>query len=408
MLKPQWANWFSSRTIPSITTRLSSLTTKTCNKIYYYPPLPCHHHHHHYYRLRTRFSTTPHKEPSLSASFSIIATRSLRSLHSPRRSSTHAFSPSCFDTRSSSSSTSTTFFGDDQHDPRDSTKPVLPLGFWKDRANHKQFFDWAAKRLRVQQPDDWYKISRAELFRLGGGSTIVNNYYGGSLMQALSAVYPEHEWLPWRFSTSPPGFWKDLNNQRRFFDWAARQLHISNLDQWYSVRPEVDFPKRLGCTAKGLLERYDRSLFRALSAVYPEHEWLPWRFAALSKQALAAMWADKANHRRLFDWIAKQLRVDVKQQDDWARRRVTREDVYRLGGGEILKTHYGDSLFRALSELYPEYKQEQEAGGGGGGVELGLRKLLADDSRPTEDEGRVADEGRLPPPPLLLLVAAEL
>jgi hypothetical protein len=52
-------------------------------------------------------------------------------------------------------------------------------------------------------------------------------------------VYPEHEWLPWRFSKVPNGFWDDIKNQRDFLDWAGKQLNYKNKEDWYKVTKEV-------------------------------------------------------------------------------------------------------------------------------------------------------------------------
>ncbi len=34
-----------------------------------------------------------------------------------------------------------------------------------------------------------------------GAISMLNRYYNGSLMKALQAIYPEHAWNSWRFST---------------------------------------------------------------------------------------------------------------------------------------------------------------------------------------------------------------
>ncbi len=54
----------------------------------------------------------------------------------------------------------------------------------------------------------------------------------------MSSVYPEYEWLPWRFSVSK-GYWSDMNNQRNFIDWAGKQLNYKNKEDWYKVTKKV-------------------------------------------------------------------------------------------------------------------------------------------------------------------------
>jgi hypothetical protein len=48
-------------------------------------------------------------------------------------------------------------------------------------------------------------------------------------------MFPEYEWLPWKFSHSAKHFWEDVRNQRRFMEWAAKQLNIKGQSDWYNV-----------------------------------------------------------------------------------------------------------------------------------------------------------------------------
>ena len=51
----------------------------------------------------------------------------------------------------------------------------------------------------------------------------------------LSQVYPDYEWLPWKFDTVPRNFWLDVNNQRKFLEWAGKELKIKDMSDWYNV-----------------------------------------------------------------------------------------------------------------------------------------------------------------------------
>jgi hypothetical protein len=63
--------------------------------------------------------------------------------------------------------------------------------------------------------------------------------YGGSYSLLLAAVYPDYEWLPWRFDKCPQGYWHDMKNQRKFMDWAAKQLDMKNMEDWYKLPTKV-------------------------------------------------------------------------------------------------------------------------------------------------------------------------
>src|SRR5690349_7957226 len=66
-------------------------------------------------------------------------------------------------------------------------------GFWEKLNNQQQFFDWMATQLGYKEMDDWYNITHEDIQK-HTGETILGTYYGGSPSEALSAVYPEHNW----------------------------------------------------------------------------------------------------------------------------------------------------------------------------------------------------------------------
>jgi hypothetical protein len=63
----------------------------------------------------------------------------------------------------------------------------------------------------------------------------------GSLSNLLSTVYPEQDWLPWKFDERTDNFWQDKKIQRKFVDWAAKQLEIKEMSDWYKVTQKVIF-----------------------------------------------------------------------------------------------------------------------------------------------------------------------
>ncbi len=69
---------------------------------------------------------------------------------------------------------------------------------------------------------------------MGGGGLLALNYKSSPYL-LISTIFPEYEWLPWKFNQTPNGFWNDLNNQRQYVNWKGRQLGIINLEDWYKV-----------------------------------------------------------------------------------------------------------------------------------------------------------------------------
>jgi hypothetical protein len=119
--------------------------------------------------------------------------------------------------------------------------------------------DWAAAQLQVKAPSDWYKVSIKvtnmqpnltikELTKLG--ATPLLKKYKNSTPLLLSSVYPEHEWLPWKFGQLPNNFWENVNNKKLWLEWVSKQLKIKEISDWYKVSQQVTvacyYPKKLG------------------------------------------------------------------------------------------------------------------------------------------------------------------
>jgi hypothetical protein len=57
------------------------------------------------------------------------------------------------------------------------------------------------------------------------------------LNKGLRQSDQEPEWVEWRFKASvPPGYWRKKESQQKFFDWAAKELSINELEGWYNVQ----------------------------------------------------------------------------------------------------------------------------------------------------------------------------
>jgi len=67
----------------------------------------------------------------------------------------------------------------------------LPQHYWEDFQNVIDFVKRLEKEYRIQNEEDWYRISRQQIIRLHG-SRLLQNYAG--LYGILKAVYPDHQW----------------------------------------------------------------------------------------------------------------------------------------------------------------------------------------------------------------------
>jgi hypothetical protein len=174
-------------------------------------------------------------------------------------------------------------------------------------------------------------------------------------------VFPEYNWLPWKFEKASNGYWGTFQNQRKFIDWAGKQLKIKEMSDWYNVSAKVTetsrkipinfFQSFMGIGGTTLLaNKYSGSMTQMLSKLYPEREWLPWKFKKQSRY----IWTEKTK-RDFMDWAGKQL--NVKEKSDWYK--VTITEIINLGGKRALVDKNNNlSLSRLLTVAYPEEKWE--------------------------------------------------
>lgn len=128
-------------------------------------------------------------------------------------------------------------------------------------------------------------------------------------------------------------------------DRVAEKLGIERQEDWYLATSE-DL-RDLG--ADNLLHRYYNDSFSlALQSIYPEFEWCLFHFVSVPQN----YWKAKDNQKKMFDWMADQLGIQVQQ--DWYS--VSLEDIHLLGGQGLLTNYHSNSLFSALQYVYPDFE----------------------------------------------------
>jgi hypothetical protein len=71
------------------------------------------------------------------------------------------------------------------------------------------------------------------------GAIYLLSKYNRSPSLLLSNLYPEYEWLPWRFQKCPNNYWNNINNHKKFVEWASKELNIKEMSDWYKVSIQV-------------------------------------------------------------------------------------------------------------------------------------------------------------------------
>jgi hypothetical protein len=204
---------------------------------------------------------------------------------------------------------------------------------------------------------------KKDIANLGGSSLL--DKFSGSLPLLLSNVYPDYNWLPWKFTIPPRNYWDDTKNQKKFLEWAAKELKIKDMSDWYNVTYKVTLPLNICFNGKDfhdiggsnlLRSKYETSLLKLLSTMYPDYNWLPWKFEKSNQNILDTV----KNPRKFMDWAATQL--NINEMSDWYKIKVmlplninlNYKDLSEIGGNSLLANYQG-SMYLLLSEVYPDY-----------------------------------------------------
>jgi hypothetical protein len=136
--------------------------------------------------------------------------------------------------------------------------------------------------------------------------------------------------------------WKDKINQKKFLEFIEKEFNFKSLEDWYKLKAS-ELIERGG---RGLLSRYNDSLFYLLSANYPEYDWKPWLFCKVPQ----SFWINKENQKKYLNWFAKKF--NIKNLNDWYN--ISSKLFLKNGGGGLIN-NYGQSVYHMLQAIYPEH-----------------------------------------------------
>ena len=70
-----------------------------------------------------------------------------------------------------------------------------------------------------------------------GGRPLLRTY--SNLYTTLQTLYPEHTWLPWKFSHSSK--WLQLEETKKLcFQVLGKLLHVNSIEEWIQVNFQVE------------------------------------------------------------------------------------------------------------------------------------------------------------------------
>ena len=219
---------------------------------------------------------------------------------------------------------------------------VAPNHCWDQKEKQLEYMDWLAEELGFRQKSDWYKFKCKDLQDYNGISLM--KYYK-NIYELLKSIYPTYDWLFFKFSML--NLWDEYEYQIEYIEWLGKQLGFSKLSDWYNINGQV-FKKNYG---SGLIIKYNDSPYQLLSSVYPEYEWLFWKFTRSPNNH----WNIKENQLQYMNSLQKIL--GYRKIDDWYK--VTKNDFDENDGNGFLCGHYNGSPYQLLSSVYPNYKWDR-------------------------------------------------
>lgn len=219
---------------------------------------------------------------------------------------------------------------------------VAPNHCWDQKEKQLEYMDWLADELGFKQKSDWYKFKCKDLQDYNGVSLM--KYYK-NIYELLKSIYPTYDWLFFKFSML--NLWDEYEYQLEYIEWLGKQLGFSKLNDWYNINGQV-FKENYG---SGLIIKYNDSPYQLLSSVYPEYEWLFWKFTRSPNNN----WNIKENQLQYMNSLQKIL--GYRKIEDWYK--VTKNDFYENGGSRLLSGYYNGSPYQLISSVYPNFQWER-------------------------------------------------
>jgi len=142
-----------------------------------------------------------------------------------------------------------------------------PQRFWSDPNNRRRYMNWLGQQLGFRRPEDWYRLTGAQLFQHAGYGLI--KYCGYPILVVLKEYWPGYEWQEWRLAVVPTGFWDDPANRRRYLDWLGEQLGFREVVDWYGLKNEALYAHH----GRPLSARLGHSPRAVATAYHSEYDW---------------------------------------------------------------------------------------------------------------------------------------
>lgn len=215
-------------------------------------------------------------------------------------------------------------------------------GIWKNVNNHKIYAIWLGEKLGYTNMEDWYKIN-SDIISKNYGGGLLCKYYNGSCYSFLKSIFPDYEWLGWKFPVSPYNFW-NLETEKKYAIWLGKIIGYKNIEDWYKITRKLIIRNFGGGY---ILKKYNGSPNEFVKSVFSEYNWLDWKFLVTP----CHFWGSNENQINYANWLGKIL--GYKNMDDWYNLRV--DIIKKYYGSTLILNYYNGSPYKFIKSVFPEY-----------------------------------------------------
>ncbi len=186
----------------------------------------------------------------------------------------------------------------------------VPNGFWTSPANRRSYIAWLGERLGYRCANDWYEVDSRDFLK-NRGKGILTHYHGSPVLAVIDLL--PGIWYEWKFVRAPKGFWKVIDNRRRYLRWLGKELGFRRPQDWYRMRT-VDIVARYG----GRLLKEHSSFCNLMREFLPQLDWDRIDVHRPIRAVEVLAWAD-AHHARCGTWPTCESGKIAGTDQTWAR-----------------------------------------------------------------------------------------
>jgi len=215
-------------------------------------------------------------------------------------------------------------------------------GYWGNQENVRLWLTNLMLKKEWVTIDELHGMQQSD-FITGEGSGLLQ-HYDGTYLKVLQFAYPEHIWDVRRFNYMPNGYWNNIENCRKAMQSLREKKKWETIDSLYDLQISDFIDNNLG----GLLGKYDGTIVKVLSAIYPEIIWYPFLF----KRSGNNWFLDETNRITAFKWFEHELKItDPIQWYDMCSSKLFLDSP--VCG---LMDYYHNSPTQLVASIYPELK----------------------------------------------------